>query len=68
MIVYRAYELGLILYSAGIFSNVLEMTPPLALTKEQADEALSILQQAFDDVLEGRFDKNKLTEFAGWSS
>ena len=68
MIVYRAYELGLILYSAGIFSNVLEMTPPLTLTKEQADEALSILQQAFDDVLEGRFDKNKLTEFAGWSS
>ncbi len=67
MISYRAFELGLIFYCVGIFSNVLEFTPPLIIKKEDIDEGIRILSLAIEDVLEGRFDSNKLSCFAGWS-
>lgn len=65
-LVYRAHELGLVLFYVGLNSNVLEMTPPLNLSDGEVDQALDILDQAFGDVTEGRVGDEVLTEFAGW--
>ena len=67
MLVYRCYELGLLLYDSGINANTIELTPPLIITREQCDEAVAIIKQALDDVIEGRITMDKLDEFAGWS-
>ncbi len=67
MVSYRCYELGLLLFCAGIFSSVLEMTPPLVLTKEEAKRAVKIIEQSIDDSINGRVDEAKVKEFAGWA-
>ena len=64
--VYRAFELGLVVYYVGVRSNVLELTPPLILTKGEVDEAVQILDRALADVEAGHFDATKLDAFAGW--
>lgn len=66
LIVYRAFELGLVLYYVGVNSNVLEFTPPLTLTKEQASDGAALLDQAISDVTSGRVDRSAIAAFAGW--
>jgi 4-aminobutyrate aminotransferase len=66
LIVYRAFELGLVLYYVGVNSNVLELTPPLTLTKDQASQGVALLDQAISDVTAGRVDRSALAAFAGW--
>ena len=68
LVIYRAFELGLIIFVSGIKSNVLEITPPLIITKEQADQAVTIIKQALDDAISGKVSMEKLDDFAGWSS
>jgi 4-aminobutyrate aminotransferase len=63
---YRAFELGLVLYYVGVKSNVLELTPPLILTRTEVDEAIGILDQVLGDVETGKFDIKKIDAFAGW--
>jgi 4-aminobutyrate aminotransferase len=65
-VVYRCKELGLILFYGGIYSNVLEVTPPLTMTREQADRGLAIIDEALSDVEGGRFPDEKLGQYAGW--
>lgn len=65
-IVYRAYELGLIVYYAGNWGNVLEITPPLILTRDEIDEGVAILDQAITDVLDGRVTDETVAQYAGW--
>lgn len=65
-VVYRAFELGLVLYYVGANSNVLEMTPPLTLTSGEAREAVSILDRVLDDVAEGRVPDDIAAGFEGW--
>lgn len=65
-IVYRAWELGLILYYAGNWGNVLEITPPLIMTEAEIDEGVGILAQAVDDVVAGRVSDDAIAAFAGW--
>jgi hypothetical protein len=36
-IVYRAFELGLVVFYGGIYSNVMEITPPLIMTEAEVD-------------------------------
>jgi len=66
MVVYRAWELGLILYYAGNWSNVLELTPPLIITRDEIDRGVTILTQAIDDARHGRVDAEAVAQYAGW--
>ena len=65
-IVYRAWELGLIVYYAGNWGNVLEVTPPLIASREEIDEGVAILDQAITDVLAGKVSDETVAPFAGW--
>lgn len=66
MTVYRAFELGLVLYYVGVSSNVLEFTPPLTLTRDEASAGVELLDRALADVAAGRVDESALAAFAGW--
>lgn len=59
-LLYRCYELGLLLICVGRFGNVLEVTPPLTSTASEIEEALDVLDRALSDVESGRFDDAKL--------
>jgi 4-aminobutyrate aminotransferase len=65
-VVYRAYELGLIVYYAGNWGNVLEITPPLILSRDEIDEGVGILDQAIADVLAGKVSDETVAPYAGW--
>jgi 4-aminobutyrate aminotransferase len=65
-VAYRAFELGLIVFYGGIYSNVLEITPPLTMTPEEADQGIAILDEALRDVESGSFPDEKLGRYAGW--
>jgi 4-aminobutyrate aminotransferase len=65
-IVYRAFELGLIVYYAGNWGNVLEITPPLILDRDQIDEGVAILDAAIADVLAGKVSDETVAPYAGW--
>jgi 4-aminobutyrate aminotransferase len=65
-VVYRAFELGLLVFYVGMFSNVLEITPPLILTEAQADEGVAILDQALSDVEADKVSDEVVARYAGW--
>ena len=65
-IVYRAYELGMIVYYAGNWGNVLEITPPLTMTRDQIDDGVAILDQAIVDALDGKVSDETVAQYAGW--
>jgi 4-aminobutyrate aminotransferase len=65
-VVYRAFELGLLVFYVGMFSNVLEITPPLILTEAEADEGAAILDQALADVEAGQVSDETVARYAGW--
>ena len=66
LVVYRSYELGLLYFCSGIFSNVLEFTPPLIITRDQAEKAVGIIDQAIGDALSGNVSSEKVADYAGW--
>jgi 4-aminobutyrate aminotransferase len=65
-IVYRAWELGLIIYYAGMWGNALEVTPPLIMTRAEIDEGVGKLEQAVADVVAGKVSDETVAQFAGW--
>ena len=65
-IVFRAWELGLIIFYAGNWGNVLEITPPLILTRTEVDEGVEILRRAIKDVQSGKVSDEAVAAFAGW--
>lgn len=67
LVVYRSYELGLLYFGSGIHANVLELTPPLIITKQDADKAIAIIDQSIGDALAGRVDEAAVAQFAGWA-
>lgn len=63
-VVYRAWELGAVVYYVG--GNVLEITPPLVLTEAQAGRAADILGAAIADAAAGRVNAREVARYAGW--
>jgi 4-aminobutyrate aminotransferase len=66
MVVFRAAELGLILFYCGLNSNVLELTPPLTITRDELDIGIELLDRAIADVENGRVSEDAITEYLGW--
>jgi 4-aminobutyrate aminotransferase len=64
--VYQAYKHGLVVFYVGLHSNVLEITPPLTLSRADADEGLEKLEAALGDVEAGRVSEEEVARFAGW--
>jgi 4-aminobutyrate aminotransferase len=65
-LVYRCFELGLLVIYTGILANVVEFTPALTIAEADVHSAVSILDEALADVEAGRFDDGKLSRFRGW--
>lgn len=66
-IVYRAFELGLLVFYVGTATTkVLEITPPLVLTNDDVDEGVDILDQAIADVTAGKVSDETVAAYAGW--
>ena len=65
-VVYRAYELGAVLYYVGLQSNVLEITPPLIIGDKELEKALEILDNAISDVENHRVPDEAIRKFQGW--
>lgn len=63
-VVYRAWELGAVVYYVG--GNVLEITPPLVLTEDEAVRGAEILGAAIADAAAGRVDAEEVAKYAGW--
>lgn len=63
-VVWRAYELGLIL--AFLQGNVLRIEPPLTIEEELLDEGLDRLEKAIADVEEGKVGDEPLKWVHGW--
>jgi 4-aminobutyrate aminotransferase len=63
---YRCYQLGLLLDYVGLYSNVVEITPPLVLTREEADRGLEIFSQGLADVEQGKVTDEEVAAYEGW--
>ena len=65
-VVLRCQQLGLLTHYVGIFSNVIEITPPLVLTRSEAATGLEILDRALSDVEAGRVTDAEIEGISGW--
>ena len=63
-VVYRAWELGAVVFYVG--GNVLEITPPLVLTEDEAARAAAIIGDAIADAAAGKVDAQEVARYAGW--
>jgi 4-aminobutyrate aminotransferase len=63
---YQAWKRGLITVYVGLNSNVVEITPPLILTIDQAEKGLQIFEQSLSDVEAGKVADSEVSAFAGW--
>ncbi len=63
-VVWRAYELGLIIFSIG--GNVLRIQPPLTIEDELVERGLEILDRAIGDVEKGKVGPEALKFVEGW--
>ena len=63
---YRAWEYGLVLVFNGTHSNVLDIVPPLVISREEVDRGLEILEGAIKDVEKGKVPDSLLEGFKAW--
>lgn len=65
-IIYRAYQLGAVLFYVGLRGNVLELTPPLTMSEAEIDEGIAIIDQAMTDVEGGMVSEADVAPFMMW--
>jgi 4-aminobutyrate aminotransferase len=65
-IVYRAWELGLLTVFVGADSNVMEITPPLIITRDEIDKGANIIERAISDVETGKVADSKVASYIGF--
>jgi len=65
-VVYRLWQLGVLTTYVGLYSNVIELTPPLIIDREALDEAVDKIDRALDDVAKGRVSDSEVSSFTGW--
>ena len=65
-VIYRAYQLGAVFFYVGLRGNVLEFTPPLTLSENEAREGLAIIEQAMLDVGKGAVSDADVAPFMMW--
>lgn len=63
-VVFRAFELGAVIHYVG--GNVLEITPPLIISRDEINIAVDIIGRAISDALNGLVPDEKIAPFAGW--
>jgi 4-aminobutyrate aminotransferase len=63
---YQAWKNSLLTAYVGLNSNVLEITPPLTLTIEQAERGIQILERSLSEVEGGKVPDSAVAHFAGW--
>jgi 4-aminobutyrate aminotransferase len=63
-LVFRIWQLGVTLFSVG--DNVLEITPPLVISKQQIDQAVEVIDQAICDVMDGKVTDDDVAPYSGW--
>jgi 4-aminobutyrate aminotransferase len=63
-VAWRCWELGLLV--TFLRGNVLRLVPPLVITTEQIDRAVSILDRALDDVAQGLVPDEAVAQLKGW--
>jgi 4-aminobutyrate aminotransferase len=63
-VAWRCWELGLLV--TFLRGNVLRLVPPLVITTEQIDGAVSILDRALDDVAQGLVPDEAVAQLKGW--
>lgn len=65
-VIFRAYQLGAAFLYVGLRGNVLEFTPPLTLTEDEASEGAAIVGQALKDVQEARVSDAEVAPYMMW--
>ena len=65
-LVIRCQQLGLLVHYVGMFSHVIELTPPLVLTRGEAEAGLELFDRALGDVEAGRVPDSELESVLGW--
>jgi len=63
---YRLWQKGMLCIFVGIHSNVLDLVPPLIITKEQVDTAVQIIDESLKNVEEGRVPTKSVAKFSAW--
>ena len=62
---YRSWQKGLLHIVVGTHSNVIEITPPLVITREQVDKGLDLFEESLQDVENGDVPDSVL-DFGSW--
>lgn len=65
-VIYRAWQLGAVFFYVGLRGNVLELTPPLTLSEQEAKEGVAIIERAVTDVAHGAVSDAAVAPFMMW--
>ena len=63
-ICYRSIQKGVLVIFVG--QSALRIQPPLVITKEQVDKALSILEESIQEYINGEIDDSAYDVVKGW--